>query len=133
MVEYGGNEYPTLSPYIYYEDSGAALEWLTRAFGFEERMRSTDDEGNIRHCEMRVGDSLIMMGSPPGHRARVGPLTVGLYAHVDAHYERALGAGARVPGPPEDMEYGVRHYGVLDIDGHQWWFATPISDQAGAR
>ena len=30
MVEYGGNRYPTLCPYIYYEDSGAALEWLAR-------------------------------------------------------------------------------------------------------
>jgi len=131
MVEYGGNSYPTLCPYLYYEDSGAALAWLTRAFGFEERMRSTDEEGNLRHCEMSVGDSLIMMGSPPGQKAPVDPITVGLYVHVDdvdAHYERAVAAGARVQGPPEDMEYGVRHYGAFDLDGHQWWFATPLPD-----
>lgn len=65
MVEYGGNRYPTLCPYIYCADSGAALEWLTRAFGSVERIRSTDDEGNLRHCEMSVGDSLIMVGGRP--------------------------------------------------------------------
>ena len=130
MVEYGGNRYPT-RPYIYYAGSGAALEWRTRAFGFVERMRSTDDEGNLRRCEMSVGDSLIMMGSPPGHGAPVSSITIWLYEHVedvDAHYDRAVGAGARVQGPPEDMEYGVRHYGVLDLDGHQWWSATPLVD-----
>ena len=129
MVEYGGNKYPTLSPYIYYEDSGAALEWLTRAFGFKERMRATDDAGNIRHCEMSFGDALIMMGSPPDHKAPVQPITVGVYVHVDdvdAHYERAVAAGARVEGPPADREYGVRQYGALDLDGHQWWFATAL-------
>jgi PhnB protein len=126
---FGVDGFPALCPYIYYKDSGAALEWLTRVFGFVERMRATDEEGQIRHCEMNVGDSVIMMGSPPGHQTPVNPITVGLYVHVDdvdTHYERAVGAGAAVQGPPEDMEYGVRSYGVLDLDGHQWWFATPL-------
>jgi uncharacterized glyoxalase superfamily protein PhnB len=130
MVEYGGSRYPTLSPYIYYEDVEAALEWLSRVFGFGERLRSTDQEGNVRHCEMSVGDAVIMMGSPPGRKAPVDPITVGLYVHVDdvdAHYDRVVRAGANVQGPPEDQDYGVRHYGVLDLDGHQWWFATPLS------
>jgi uncharacterized glyoxalase superfamily protein PhnB len=131
MVEYGGNKYPTLSPYIYYEDCQAALEWLAKAFGFEERTRATDENGTIRHCEMSYGDALIMMGSPPDHHAPVAPITVGLYVHVedvDAHYARAVAAGAVVQGLPEDMPYGVRHYGTLDLDGHQWWFATPLAD-----
>ncbi len=129
MVEYEGQQYPTLCPYVYYEDCGAALEWLSRAFGFTERMRTTDDAGAIRHCEMSFGDAIVMMGTPPMHKAPVEPITVGLYVHVDdvdAHYSKAVAAGANVQAPPENMAYGVRHYGVLDLDGHQWWFATPL-------
>jgi uncharacterized glyoxalase superfamily protein PhnB len=130
MVEYAGHQYPTLCPYVYYEDCEAALEWLSRAFGFTERMRATDDAGAIRHCEMSFGDAVVMMGSPPDHKAPVDPITVGLYVHVDdvdAHHAHAVAAGANVQGPPEDQPYGVRHYGVLDLDGHQWWFATALT------
>jgi len=46
-------------------------------------MRSNDQQDNVRHCEMSVGDSLIIMRSPPGRKAPVEPITVGLYVHVD--------------------------------------------------
>ncbi len=130
MVEYDGRRYPTVCPYLFYEDCEAALEWLARAFGFVERMRSTDESGTIRHCEMRCGEAVLMLGTPEHFKAPVDPITVGMYVHVedvDAHYARALGAGATVQGAPEDMAYGVRHYGALDLAGHQWWFATPLA------
>ncbi|MGH9047731.1 MAG: VOC family protein [Acidimicrobiales bacterium] len=131
MVEYAGNSYLTVCPHIYYEDCAGALEWLTRAFGFRERMRSSDDQGTISHCEMTYADAVIMMGTPPHHEAPVNPVTVGLYVHVgdvDAHYEQALQAGVNVEGPPENQAYGVRQYGARDLEGHQWWFSTPRSN-----
>jgi PhnB protein len=129
MVEYGGYKYPDLCPYVYYEDIGAALDFLAQAFGFEERMRHVNDDGTFNHCEMQVGDSVIMMGTPPGFKAPVDPITVGLYVgvdDVDAHHARARDAGANIQSEPEDMPYGVRSYGVHDLEGHQWWFFTPI-------
>jgi len=30
---------PEISPYLYYEDGAAAMDWLIKAFGFEEDMR----------------------------------------------------------------------------------------------
>ncbi|MBO0730349.1 MAG: VOC family protein [Acidimicrobiaceae bacterium] len=132
MIEYGGQRYPTICPYVYYEDGLAALEWLTKAFGFRERFRTVDNEGRVGHCEMELGDGLIMMGSPPDHKspAQLGQVTVGIYVHVDdvdAHYERAVNAGAEVQGPPADQPYGVRSYGALDCEGHQWWFSQPLA------
>ncbi|MGH8996668.1 MAG: VOC family protein [Acidimicrobiales bacterium] len=131
MVEYGGSKYPDLCPYIYYEDIGAALDFLATAFGFEERMRQVGEDGTFGHCEMQVGDSVIMMGAPPGFKAPVDPITVGLYVavdDVDAHHARARDAEANIQTEPEDMPYGVRSYGVLDPEGHQWWFFTPAAD-----
>jgi len=123
--------YPSISPYLYYEDTAAALDWLARAFGFRERMRQADPDGTPRHCEMEVGDGVVMLGSPPNHRSpkQLGQVTVGLYVHVDdvdAHFERAKAAGAEIEGPPEDKPYGDRVYGALDPEGHQWWFAQAL-------
>lgn len=128
MVEYGGYKYPDLCPYLYYEDMGAALEFLATAFGFEERMRQVNDDGTFNHCEMQTGDSVIMMGHPPDFKAPVERITVGMYVHVadvDAHHARARQAGADIQSAPEDMSYGVRSYSVLDLEGHQWWFFSP--------
>ena len=33
----------TVTPYLLYEDAAAAIDWLGRAFGFEERLRLADE------------------------------------------------------------------------------------------
>ena len=131
MTDYGGQNYPTICPYVFYEDGMVAMEWLTRAFGFRERFRTMHDDGSLGHCEMELGEGVIMMGSGPGYKspAHLGQTTVGLYVHVDdveAHYQRAVAAGADVDGPPVDKPYGVRSYGAVDCEGHQWWFSQPL-------
>ena len=56
-------------------------------------------------------------------------VSVGMYVYVDdvdAHYARAHAAGAEVEGEPVDQPSGVRSYGAIDAEGHQWWFVKPI-------
>lgn len=123
---------PQITPYLFYEDCAAALEWLARVFGFRERMRTTDTDGAIRHAEMRFGNAGIMLGTPPDYRnpAHLGGVTVSLYVtvdDVDAHHRRAEAEGATIESPPTDQDYGSRNYGVLDLEGHQWWFSQEIS------
>lgn len=131
MTEYGGQRYPTICPYLYYEDGVAAMDWLTKAFGFRERMRTVNTEGGLGHAEMELGDGVIMMGSPPDHKSpsHLGQVTVGIYVHVqdvDGHYEQAKSAGADIDGPPTDQPYGVRSYSARDCEGHQFWFSQPL-------
>src|SRR3954447_7449677 len=119
--------YPTLCPYLLYADAGAAMQFLEKAFGFREKMLQQDQDGTIRHAEMQYGDAVVMMGAPPDYKNpnQLGQVTVGMYVHVDdvqAHYERAKAAGAQITDPPTDQSYGVRSYGVLDPEGHRWWF-----------
>jgi PhnB protein len=128
MSENSGLRYPALCPYLYYEDSVAAIEWLAGAFGFRERLRSTDADGSVRHAEMELGDAVIMIGSPPGHKspAHLGQVTSSIYMRVgdvDQHYQQALAAGASVLREPTDQDYGERNYGVADLEGQEWWFA----------
>ena len=120
--------YPTVSPYLYYEDAGAAMDWLIRTFGFRERMRGHRPDGQFGHGELAVGDGIVMLGTPEGFQ-RAAQHTFGVYVHVDdveAHYTRAKGEGATITDEPADQSYGVRSYGVLDCEGIQWWFAQPV-------
>ena len=126
----------TITPYLLYEDVGAALTFLSRAFGFREHLRLTGPQGYVNHAEMRLGDGVIFLGDPGDeyrNPKRLGQETVDLYVlvdDVDGHYERAKAAGADIFAEPEDQPYGDRRYGAVDQEGHRWFFAQPIADVA---
>src|SRR4029078_1373985 len=50
-------------PMLTYADGPAAMDWLARAFGFEEQTRWLDDDGRVAHGELRAGDGLVMVAS----------------------------------------------------------------------
>jgi len=58
--------YPSVMPYLLYEDTDAALEFLVNAFGFTEKLRVTGDDGRVNHAEVQMSDGVIMFGTPPG-------------------------------------------------------------------
>jgi uncharacterized glyoxalase superfamily protein PhnB len=130
---------PNIFPALHYRDPDAALEWLKRAFGFEEKAVYRGDDGRIHHAELRLGDGLIMFGGTPadapGPRApgadapepneHQPPVTI--YAVVtdpDAHYHRSKAAGAEIVRELVDQPYGSREYGARDLEGNAWSFGT---------
>jgi uncharacterized glyoxalase superfamily protein PhnB len=128
-------EQQRVTPYLLYEDGAAAIEFLTEAFGFREEMR-TGSEGGM-HAELEV--------APDGGRIYLGqrstgfrnPAVVGktslvyvIVDDVDGHYAHAKAAGAQIVDEPKDQSYGYRHYGCADPQGHDWWFAQPIAEEA---
>ena len=132
-TNYGGLGYPSLCPYLYYQDTAAAMEFLERAFGFSERLVTKNDDGTFSHVEMQRGDAVVMMGSPPNHKSpkQLGQVTAGIYVHVDDVddlYTKAKAAGADLDSAPTDQPYGVRSFGARDLEGHQWWFSQPLAD-----
>jgi len=122
----------TIFPYLLYHSCEDALDWLSRAFGFEEVLRFTGAEGYVNHAEMKLGDGRLFMGNPgAGYRnpKEQGGETIGLYVYVDdvdAHFERARAAGAEITEELVDQGYGDRRYTALDPEGHKWFFATQI-------
>ena len=54
----------TIFPYLLYEDVASMLDWLSRAFGFTEKLRFAGDDGTVNHAEMEVAGGTIMMGDP---------------------------------------------------------------------
>ena len=126
--------FPRITPYLLYEDVPGALEWLSTAFGFRERLRFTGPDGTVNHAEMEFEDGVIMLGDPGDsyrNPARGGGVTVQLHVYgddVDAHFERARAAGAKIRKELTDEEYGDRRYDAFDPEGHLWSFAQHVRD-----
>jgi PhnB protein len=124
----------TIMPYLLYEDGDAAVEFLTRAFGFREVLRHRSPEGRTWHAELALGEGTIFLGEPGRDYKspkRLGGVTVGIQCYVDdvdAHYAHAKAAGAEVRGEPEDQEYGDRRYVAFDPEGHHWFFSTRVRE-----
>lgn len=123
-------------PTMKYRDAPAAIEWLCRAFGFEEHLVVPGENGAIAHAELVYGNGMIMLGSagdgpydalvkPPRDVGTV--LTQSAYVVVedaDRHHARAVAAGAEVVMPLVDEDYGGRGYSCRDPEGHLWNFGT---------
>jgi uncharacterized glyoxalase superfamily protein PhnB len=120
-----------IAPYLLYEDGAAAIEFLTRAFGFEEVMRM-EEGGVVNHAELRLGDDSVMLGDPgedyksPRNAGHYSSLVHVYVDDVDAHYERAKAAGAEILMEPTDQEYGDRRYDAKDPEGQFWSFSMPL-------
>ncbi|HEY7003510.1 MAG TPA: VOC family protein [Gaiellaceae bacterium] len=133
------NPTPRVTPYLLYEDVAGALAWLSEVFGFEERLRLTDERGVVTHAEMKIADGLVMMGDPgDAYRSpkRLGARTALVHVYVedvDAHYERAKAAGAEIIAEPIDQPYGDRRYDAYDLEGQFWSFAQHIRDVPAAE
>lgn len=125
---------PNIFPALHYRDPDAALEWLKRAFGFEEKAVYRGDDGRINHAELKLGDGLIMFGGIPADPADANhfqangaqpPVTIyAVVADPDAHYEQSKAAGAEIIRELADQPYGSREYGARDVEGNAWSFGT---------
>ncbi len=130
-------------PHIRYESPVAAIAWLSRAFGFRERVRMASPDGTFITSKVETpGGGLIMVaGSSPDFtewvRQRVPNLrqpqekpwpnlshsTTVTVTDVKAHYLQAQAAGATILMPPTDHPWGLRSYAAIDLEGHQWEFS----------
>ena len=121
----------TVIPVLVYPDVPAAVEWLTRVFGFTEHTRIGDDH----RAQLGIGaDGAVIVADAGGERQPpAGPITHETKVRVedvDARFERARSGGARVLEAPVDREYGERECTVEDLAGHRWQFTETLRDIA---
>lgn len=119
---------PTFYPALSYVDARAAVDWLTRVFGFKLKVAYDAPDGSIAHAEMTFGDGMVMFGSEknrPAWMQTTGKQSIYAYvADTDGHYARAKAEGAKIVREIEDTPYGTREYTACDPDGHFWHFGT---------
>jgi uncharacterized glyoxalase superfamily protein PhnB len=120
----------TVTPVLIYPDVRAAVAWLERAFGFQERVRI----GDAHRAQLRAGeDGAVVVADVRGEQAAP---TGGVVTHlikvrvpdVDAAFSQARDAGARVHQEPVTHEYGERTCLVEDLAGHRWELSQTMRD-----
>ena len=133
--------YHSVTPTIVVRGADKAIDFYKRAFGAEEINRMPAPDGSIMHAEIRIGDSVIMLGEENEQWGTRSPQSLGgvhgsLHIYVenaDASFERALKAGAKVRYPLEDAFWGDRYGKVTDPFGHEWGIATRVKELTPAE
>jgi uncharacterized glyoxalase superfamily protein PhnB len=119
-------DYTTAAPYLIVDGAGGTIDFLKEVLGATELRRFPDEAGRLRHAEVRIGDTVVMLadgveGWPPQ------PAHVHVYvADVDATYARALAAGATSVQEPVKKDDEDKRGGVKDAGGTTWWIATRV-------
>ena len=123
-------------PVLPYDDIRAAHDFLVDVVGLSSG-GLVEHEGTVVHGEVQAGGRRIWLhasGGPLRAPGRDGPRSGGIVLHVgdvDAHFARALAAGATILREPTDEDYGQREYGLRDPGGHDWYVATPFDQPPG--
>ena len=122
--------YRTVTPYIVAEDAVTLLNFLKNGLGGEEVFRSIGSAGGM-HAEVRVGDSMLMLGGGgPGLKFGGNPKRFGFHLYVrdcDAVYTRALSEHGKSIQEPTEQSYGERSATIEDTAGNFWYIATRSS------
>jgi PhnB protein len=122
------DEYPRVIPYLIVKDVSETINFLKEVFNAEEKEKMTLPDGSINHGEVKIGDSVIMIGKS---NEQFPPLSAMIYIYVedtDEAYNRALKLSAESVMEPSNQFYGDRNAGVKDSNGIQWWIASHVED-----
>jgi PhnB protein len=131
----------SLSPYLSYRDTAAAIDFYKRAFGATELMRLAEPTGKIGHAELQIGSVIFMLadeypdyGAISAETLGGSPIKLHLYVpNVDQFVERAVAEGATLSRPIEDHGYGDRGGQIKDPFGYTWIVATHQRDVSAAE
>ena len=128
--------YPRVTPYLYIDGAGAAIDFYGTVLGATERRGMGGPDGKVGHAELEIGDSIVMLADESPDMGALGPKTIGgtpvsisVYVEdVDAVFEQALKNGAKELRAVDDQFYGDRSGMFEDPFGHHWNVATHVED-----
>ena len=126
MESHKPDGYTTVSPYLIVDGANRTIEFLRHVFGADELRRFSDPAGKVMHAEVRIDDTIVMLGDGADGWPPV-PSHVHVYVpDVDATYKRALEAGATSVQAPVKKQDADKRGGVKDAGGTTWWIATKV-------
>ena len=127
MSQHKPANYSTVSPYLIVGDADATIEFLKKVFDAVELRRFPDDSGKLKHAEVQIDDTVIMLADPAPPDWNPIAAYVHIYvSDVDATYRKALDAGAESVQEPIKKEDEDKRGGVKDAGGTTWWIATKV-------
>lgn len=127
----------SVTPSLIVSPCDEAIDFYKKAFGAKEiGQRMTGPDGTVVHAEIKIGDSIVMLGDewpdgPTSAPSTLGGSTAALHIYtddVDALWQRALDAGAEEVYPLELQFYGDRSGRVRDPFGHTWGLGQRVEE-----
>lgn len=126
-----------VTPSLVVTPCAEAIEFYKETFGAEEiEPRMTGPDGLVGHAEIKIGDSVIMLGdewpdAPTQSLTSLGGSTAALFIYTDdveSLWQRAIAAGAEVVFPLELQFYGDKGGRIRDPFGHTWGLGQHVED-----
>ncbi len=125
-------------PTLRYKDAKAAIDWLCKAFGFEQHLVVPGENDLVDHAQLILGKAMIMLGSersdgfgqlikPPGYTNGINTQSAYVFvpaSEIENHYQQAKSAGAEMIMELKAEDYGGHHYSCKDLEGHVWNFGS---------
>jgi len=125
---YKPDAFNSVSPYIVADDAARVIAFLKDTFRATDLRHIQREDGRIRHAEVRIDDSVVMIADAPDGYEPV-PACIHVYVpDVDAAYQRALNAGGTSIEAPSRSGDSDRRGGVKDPAGNAWWIGTQEGD-----
>ena len=126
----------SVTPHLICAGAKDAIEFYKKAFNAQELFRLDAPSGKLIHACIRIGNSNLMLADESPEWESLGPkalkgssVTIHLYVgDADKVFKQAVGAGATVKMPLDNMFWGDRYGIVVDPFGHQWAIATHVKD-----
>lgn len=124
----------TVTAYLSVEGGLAAIEFYKKAFGAEELRRRVTPNGRLIHGQIKIGNTMVFLSdvfpdSDSAAPSSIGTTTVTLHIYtedVDALWDQAVAAGARVTIPLENQYWGERYGQLIDPFGHHWTLSMQV-------
>lgn len=127
----------TITAHISVREAPKAIEFYKKAFGAQVLGVHHTPDGKVMHASLKIGDSHLMLadefpGMTPAPQTLGGsPVVLNIYVeNVDALFNQAVAAGAKVTVPLADQFWGDRYAQIVDPFGHHWALGAHIEDVA---
>ncbi len=117
-----------LCPCFSVSDVEEQVAFMEKVFDARIREADRDEDGRMRHVEIRVADTIVMISRASEEWPAYASCLFLYVEDVDVYYRRALDCGAVSILPPEIRPYGMRTGGFRDKEGNQWWVGELMAE-----
>jgi PhnB protein len=125
MSDFKPASYPSVSPYLICAHADALIGFLEHVFDATLVRRFDRPDGSLMHAEVRIDDSIVMIGGGATDQQSPGPHIHVYVRDVQAVYDRAMQHGAQsVQAPARKRADDDLRGGFRDAAGTTWWVAT---------
>ncbi len=118
----------TITPAVVVSGAAGLIDFLIAAFDGKVVDRYDGPDGSVAHAEVRIGDSVLMLGEPM-HGWDPQPGAFSIYvADVVATYQKAISLGATSIRAAQVEFYGYLTAMVKDPFGNRWSITRVVED-----